>query len=101
VKYRPGLGLPQGLEVIGGEFLFSTTNFAGGAIIGNRVHVFDLKGGYKTYIDVPISRESEGLAINPTNNVLYLGFHKQNSVYVMSSAYHACPEAACFVRRMV
>ena len=87
VRYQPSLGLPQGLEIVGNEMLFSATNFAGGRITNNRIHVLTLNAGYKTSINVPIARESEGLAVDSSNNNLYLGFHKPNSVYRMSPAY--------------
>lgn len=89
--YLPGLGLPQGLEVVGAEILFSTTNFQGGAITGNRIHVFSRHAVYKGYIRVPVDRESEGLAIDLSRNFIYLGFHKPNSVYLMSPGYESMP----------
>jgi hypothetical protein len=90
VTYGPSLGLPQGLEVVGKEILFSTTNFRNGMITGNRIHVFSRAAVYKGYIKVPIDRESEGLAIDDRHRV-YVGFHKPNSVYVMTPAYAGVP----------
>lgn len=87
VTYAPNLGMPQGLEIVGDDMLFLTTNFANGGIGSNRIHILGLDGAYQTYINVPITRESEGLGIDPRTNNLYLGFHKPNSVYRMSPAY--------------
>jgi hypothetical protein len=87
VTHRGGLGIPNGLEVIGDEFLFSTSIASRGAIRSNRLHVFDLQGRLKTYINVPLAREKEGLAVNRFRKKVYLGFHRPNAVYRMAPAY--------------
>jgi hypothetical protein len=85
--YKGGLGIPNGLEVVGDDVLFSTSIPSGGSIKSNRIHVFDRRARLKTYINVPIGRETEGLAVRLKSNQLYLGFHKPNSIYGMSPAY--------------
>lgn len=87
VTYGPRLGVPQGLEVIGREFLFLSSYTKNGAMAYNRIHTFSRRGRYKGSITVPIARESEGLAIGPVSRKLYVGFHAPPSVYAMSPAY--------------
>ncbi len=88
VTYRSSLGLPQGLEVVGDELLFMTSNAQNGSLTHNRIHVFDRNARYKSYINVPIARESQGLAV-AGDNTLYFGLKRNNSVWVMSPAYQA------------
>ncbi len=87
VTYRPRLGTPQGLEVVGGDFLFLSSYARDGSIAYNRIHSFSLQGTYKSHIEVPIARESEGLAVDPLTDDVFLGFHHPKAVYAMSPAY--------------
>lgn len=87
VTYRPILGTPQGLEVEGKELLFLSSYAIDGSIAYNRIHSFTRQGTYKGHIQVPIARESEGLAVNPRTNKLYLGFHHPQAAYAMRPAY--------------
>ncbi len=89
VTYQPRLGTPQGLEVVGDEFLFLSSYAGGGSISHNRIHTFTLGGTYKRSLHVPLARESEGLALDRATNVLYLGFHRPKAVYEMVPAYQA------------
>jgi hypothetical protein len=81
VTYRPRLGTPQGLEVVGDEFLFLSSHAGSGSIAYNRIHSFSLGGRYKGFLTIPIARESEGLAIDRSRGVLYFGLHHPRAVY--------------------
>ena len=84
VTFRPPLGTPQGLEVVGNRFLFLSSYAGGGSTAYNRIHVFSLRGTYKRFLHVRLARESEGLALAPGRRLLYLGFHKPKAVYQMN-----------------
>jgi hypothetical protein len=87
VTYRTYLGTPQGLEVVGDNFLFLTSNMVNGSVAYNRVHTFAMNGAYRSAIQVPLARESEGLAVAPGTNLLYFGLIDPKAVYVMRPAY--------------
>jgi hypothetical protein len=87
VRHRPWRGIPQGLEVVGGELLFLTSIPFGGTIVSNRIRVFGRALADKRFINVPLAREAEGLAINPATHFLFLGFHHTPAVYRMDPAY--------------
>jgi hypothetical protein len=81
VTYDGRLGTPQGLEVVGKEFLFLSSYAGGGSTAYNRIHAFSFGGTYERSVKIPIARESEGLTVDPRRNVLYLGFHHPRAVY--------------------
>ncbi len=87
VTYRPRLGRPQGLEVLGDEFLFLSSHSEGGSTAYNRIHIFSLGGRYRGFLTVPIARESEGLALDRSTDVLYFGLHHPAAVYEMEPSY--------------
>jgi len=87
MTYRRGLGIPQGLEVVGDELLFTTSIASRGSIASNRIHVFDRSGRYKKFLNVPLAREAEGLAVDPSSKRLYLGLHHPKAVYRMRPTY--------------
>ncbi|GAA2396185.1 hypothetical protein Cme02nite_64900 [Catellatospora methionotrophica] len=77
----PNLGTPQGIEVAGDQVLYYTSgpNYA-----YNTITVFSATGTNLYSINVPVTNEGEGLAINTQSNQLYLGFHNPRRVYSMS-----------------
>jgi len=86
LTYKPRLGRPQGLEVVGDEFLFLSSYAGGGATAYNRIHTFSLQGAYKGYRTIPIARESEGLALDRSAGRLYFGLHSPKAIYEASPA---------------
>jgi hypothetical protein len=84
VRYRPRLGRPQGLEVVGDEFLFLTSHSGSGSTAYNRIHSFSLRGTYKGFLTVPIARESEGLALDRSDDALHFGLHGPAAVYELT-----------------
>jgi len=45
-----------------------------------------LRGAYKGFLTIPIARESEGLALDRSTDVLYFGLHSPAAIYQMSRA---------------
>lgn len=80
-----GLGLPQGIEVIGNEILYYTSFSS--TPRHNQITVFSTTGTKLYAINVPVEIEGEGLSIDETTRTVYVGTHKPNQVYKMSPAF--------------
>jgi len=75
------LGTPQGIEVIGNEILYYTSQTS-----NNLITVYSTAGTKLYSINVPITAEGEGLSIDEATRTVYVGARKQG-VYRMSPAF--------------
>ncbi|MEV0407602.1 hypothetical protein [Actinoallomurus sp. NPDC050550] len=72
----PYQGVPQGLEMAGDKILYYTNN---------KITVLNRRGRILDTIDIPLTGESEGLAVAPAGRGtrVFFGYNKPNRVYAM------------------
>ncbi|MEV5747449.1 hypothetical protein AB0L00_06490 [Actinoallomurus sp. NPDC052308] len=77
----PYQGVPQGLEMAGDKILYYTNN---------RITVLNRQGRILDAIDIPLTGESEGLAVAPAGRGtrVFFGYNKPNRVYAMKPVFH-------------
>jgi len=76
------LGTPQGIEMIGNEILYYTSQKT-----DNNIAIYSAAGRKLYSIPVPIANEGEGLSIDEATRTVYVGTHGPNTVYKMSPAF--------------
>ncbi|NYE14483.1 hypothetical protein [Actinomadura citrea] len=74
-------GVPQGLEMAGDKVLYYTND---------TITVLDRAGTTLEAIDIPLTGESEGLAVAPAGRGtrVFFGYNKPNRVYAMKPVFH-------------
>lgn len=74
-------GVPQGLEMAGDKVLYYTND---------TITVLDRAGTILEAIDIPLTGESEGLAVAPAGRGtrVFFGYNKPNRVYAMKPVFH-------------
>lgn len=77
----PYVGVPQGLEMAGDKVLYYTDN---------TITVLSRRGTVLRSIAIPLTGESEGLAVAPAGHGtrVFVGYNKPNRIYVMKPDFH-------------
>ena len=87
---KKSLGVPQGIDVIDNQvlYLYSKSRGDGSRNYNNWITVYSLGGTLLGTISLPtLVDESEGLSVDPANNIVYIGAKGPNAVYKLRPAF--------------
>jgi hypothetical protein len=94
-----GLGVPQGIEVLGDRilYLYSKPWGDGTKNHNNWINVYSLSGALLQTISLStLFDESQGLSANPADNIVYVGAKGPNGVYKLLPAFDTAQTATQF-----